>query len=93
MLRAEAAKSQIQQTARFEEHYRENVRALPGEVNMTGVYVTLISGLIEIFGWSMLLEACATDQAAFGELANRYDVACAALCESMEQRKARHHPA
>ena len=59
-------------TRAFEEHYRENVRALPNEVNMTGVYSTLISGLIEIFGWSILLEALGDDAAGFGAVANRY---------------------
>jgi uroporphyrinogen-III decarboxylase len=39
---------------------------------MTGVYITLISGLIEIFGWEMLLLAMGTDLVAFGDLTNRY---------------------
>ena len=39
---------------------------------MTGTYVTLVSGLIALFGWDMLLLAAGTDQVRFGELANRY---------------------
>ncbi|HRJ42924.1 MAG: hypothetical protein KJZ86_14545 [Caldilineaceae bacterium] len=56
----------------FESHYQANVAAHPDGVNMTGIYVTMISGLIEIFGWEMLLLAAGTDRRAFGELANRY---------------------
>ncbi len=57
---------------RFEEHYRANCRAHPFGVNMTGVYVTLVSGFIGLFGWEMLLLAAGTDLKRFGELANRY---------------------
>ena len=39
---------------------------------MTGVYVTLVSGFIGLFGWDNLLLAAGTDQQRFGELANRY---------------------
>jgi hypothetical protein len=41
-------------------------------VNMTGIYDTCISGMIDIFGWDMLLLAAGTDMKAFGEVANRY---------------------
>jgi hypothetical protein len=57
---------------RFEGHYQRNCRALPDLVNMTGVYVTGISGLIDIFGWEMLLLAAGLDPRGFGEVANRY---------------------
>lgn len=56
----------------FENHYRQNGEDRPFGVNMTGVYVTLMSGLIEIFGWDMMLLAAGTDLKAFGELMNRY---------------------
>ncbi|MFW6107160.1 MAG: uroporphyrinogen decarboxylase family protein [bacterium] len=59
-------------TRRFEEHYRAQQAALPEEVVTTGIYVTLMSGLIDIFGWEMLLLACGTDARRFGELASRY---------------------
>jgi hypothetical protein len=57
---------------RFEAHYRANCEAHDFGVNMTGVYVTLVSGFIGLFGWNMLLLAAGTDMARFGALANRY---------------------
>jgi len=39
---------------------------------MTGIYTTLMSGMIAIFGWDMLLTAAGTDAAGFGEVVNRY---------------------
>lgn len=63
----------IAETARrFEEHYAKRVAVDPDAVNMTGVYITLISGLIEIFGWEMLLLMAGVDPDAFGRLADRY---------------------
>ena len=59
-------------THRFEEHYRANVARHDFGVNMTGVYITLISGFIDLFGWEMLLLAAGTDLRRFGALANRY---------------------
>ena len=59
-------------TRRFEEHYRRQCIQTPDLVNMTGIYITLVSGLIEIFGWEMLLLAAGTDRAAFGRLTDRY---------------------
>lgn len=56
----------------FEQHYLTNCSSNPDAVNMTGIYVTLISGFIDIFGWNMLLLAAGVDPAGFGELANRY---------------------
>ena len=59
-------------TRRFEESYRNRQAALPDEVVTTGVYTTLISGLIDIFGWDMLLLAAGVGPKRFGGLANRY---------------------
>jgi hypothetical protein len=59
-------------TRRFEEHYRRQQEETPEQVTMTGVYVTMISGLIDIFGWEMLLLAAGVDPKGFGEVANRY---------------------
>ncbi|MBE3100755.1 MAG: hypothetical protein IMZ47_00555 [Firmicutes bacterium] len=56
----------------FEEHYQRSVGSYGDAVNMTGIYVTCVSGLIEIFGWDMLLYAAGTDAKAFGEMTNRY---------------------
>ncbi len=54
----------------YNAHYRAGIS--PDYVNMTGIYVTLVSGLLEILGWNMFLEAAGTDRARFGNLARRY---------------------
>jgi hypothetical protein len=59
-------------TSQFEWHYQFTRDQNPNCVNMTGMYITLVSGLIEIFGWEMLLLAMGTDPVAFGNLTNRY---------------------
>jgi hypothetical protein len=58
--------------ADFNKHYKCNCETNPDAVNMTGVYVTCVSGLIEIFGWDMLLTAAGTAPEAFGKMTNRY---------------------
>ena len=57
---------------RFEENYRQNCEFNPDGVHTSGVYITLVSGLIGLFGWEMLLLAAGTDPEGFGEVANRY---------------------
>ncbi|MBN1868213.1 hypothetical protein JW916_13085 [Candidatus Sumerlaeota bacterium] len=57
---------------KFEDQYRRFATAIPDAVNMSGIYVTLVSGLLEIFGWDMLLLAAGLDPDGFGEVANRY---------------------
>ena len=57
---------------RFEEHYRRQCETHPTMVSMTGVYITLITGLTYAFGWEMLLLAAGTDPHRFGEVTNRY---------------------
>lgn len=59
-------------TRQFEEHYRANLENLPHEVAMTGIYTTLMSGMIDIFGWDMLLMAAGVDPQGFGKAADRY---------------------
>lgn len=59
-------------TRQYERHYRQNCAETPDTVNMTGIYVTCMSGLIEIFGWEMLLMAAGIDAQGFGQVANRY---------------------
>lgn len=59
-------------TKQYEENYKNNCEYYGDAVNMTGIYVTGISGLIEVFGWDMLLTAAGTDYKAFGEVMNRY---------------------
>lgn len=56
----------------YEQHYRSNCEKMPEAVNMTGIYVTCMSGLIAMFGWDMLLTAAGIEAAGFGEVANRY---------------------
>lgn len=59
-------------TQKFEDHYRTSCNETPDMVNMTGIYSTTISGLVEIFGWEMLLLAAGEDLTKFGEMTNRY---------------------
>jgi hypothetical protein len=59
-------------TKRFEDHYQEQCAHNPEGVNMTGIYITLISGFIDLFGWEMLLTAAGTDPVRLGKLAERY---------------------
>ncbi len=56
----------------FNEHFAKSQKLTPNAVNMTGIYITCISGLIEMLGWDMLLTSAGTDLEAFGELTNRY---------------------
>ena len=58
--------------ADFNAHYKHRCETVPNCVNMTGIYVTLMSGLIEIFGWDMLLLAAGTEPDKFGEMTNCY---------------------
>lgn len=57
---------------RFNEHYRRQCDLYRDTVNTTGIYVTLMSGMIQIFGWDMLLTAAGTDAKRFGGVVNRY---------------------
>ncbi|MCL5269811.1 MAG: uroporphyrinogen decarboxylase family protein [bacterium] len=59
-------------TRAFEDHYRAACRFYPDAVNMTGVYVTCISGLIDIFGWDNLLRALGASPRGLGALVGRY---------------------
>jgi hypothetical protein len=56
----------------YNRHYRAGCEAYPDAVNMPGIYITLMSGLIDLFGWDMLLTATGLDPERFGEVANRY---------------------
>lgn len=66
------AKDHGELVRRFEEHYRAACRSRPDGVNMTGTYITLVSGLIALFGWDMLLLAAGADPERFGALTDRY---------------------
>lgn len=45
--------------ADLQRRYEERCRRFPSTLNMGGVYITLLSGLIEIYGWENLLLALA----------------------------------
>jgi hypothetical protein len=71
---------------RFEEHYQTQRAAYDGGVRMTGIYITCVSGLIDLLGWDWLLLAAGTDPARFARLTGRYNrwIRCffAALAEA-----------
>lgn len=56
----------------FEKDYKWKSELFSNAVNMTGVYVTCVSGMIDIFGWETLLEALGTDPEGFGRVIERY---------------------
>jgi hypothetical protein len=59
-------------TMDFNRNYASLCASTPDAVNTTGIYVSAMSGLIEIFGWETLLCAAGLDSAGFGEVMNRY---------------------
>ena len=54
------------------DQYERSCEQWPNCVNMSGVYVSLVSGLIDLFGWDLLLTALGTDPEKCGEMTNRY---------------------
>jgi hypothetical protein len=62
----------------FEENYRNSGNWIPDAVSMTGIYITCVSGLIDLLGWDMLLTCAGSDPSRFGRLTNRY-------CQWVEQ--------
>lgn len=65
-------KDHKQLVAGFESQYRYMCNTYPDCVNMTGVYVTCMSGLIDLFGWETLLLALGLDSERFGNITHRY---------------------
>lgn len=57
---------------RFEAHYAANQKVFPGMVTMSGTYITMFSGLIEIFGWDAMLMAMGTEPERFGKVVEGY---------------------
>ncbi len=53
-------------------NYRNACAFYDDAVNMNGVYITCMSGLIDLLGWDMLLTAAGVDPKRFGDMANRY---------------------
>ena len=56
----------------FNQHYINQQNYYADIVNMSGVYVTCMSGLIALFGWDWLLSCAGSDPERFGEVTNRY---------------------
>lgn len=56
----------------FNKNYRDRCGQNPDAVNMAGIYITCMSGLIEVFGWDILLSAAGIDPVKFGALTNSY---------------------
>jgi len=59
-------------TRHYSSHYAANCAAYPDAANMTGIYVSCISGVLELFGWELLLEALGQSPTGFGECIKRY---------------------
>ena len=57
---------------RFDENYDAQNAWSPDTVNMTGTYITVMSGLIDMLGWNMLLTCAGVDPEKFGALTDRY---------------------
>ena len=71
MYEAYGARDQKVLTAEYDKNFDECAKDVDA-VPMTGIYVTLMSGLIEILGWDILLSAAAIDPDAFGAFTGRY---------------------
>ena len=69
----------------IEADYRAKCEFYDDAINMTGLYISMLSGLIIIFGWDMLLMAMGTDQKRFGEMALRYEKWIAPLFQAMAE--------
>ena len=59
-------------TGLFNEDIAGKCRRHPTGVNTTGIYVTCISGLLDLLGWDMLLLSAGEDPKRFGEFTIRY---------------------
>ena len=59
-------------TAEYNAHYGSQCARGLDTVTMTGIYVTCMSGMIEMLGWDTLLMAAGLDSRAFGDFVYRY---------------------
>lgn len=66
------SKNHAELVKKFDDDYLLQQKNYPDAVCATGTYISLVSGLLEIFGWDMLLMAMGIDAKAFGEVADRY---------------------
>lgn len=58
----------------FNRCYANNCAWQPDGVHMTGIYVSCMSGLIDMLGWNMLLTCAGVDPERFGEFTTRYSL-------------------
>ena len=72
MFEAYGTKDIKQLTAEYDANYDAEIARGVDMVPMTGIYVTCMSGLIELMGWDTLMSAAGIDPAAFGAFVNRY---------------------
>ncbi len=56
----------------FDDNYKLMCERFTDVVIIPGIYHTIMSGMIRIFGWDMLLTAAGTNPKAFGEVVDRY---------------------
>lgn len=56
----------------FNADYKAACELAPDAVNMTGIYITCVSGLVQMFGWDLMLLALGTDPDKFNALTDRY---------------------
>lgn len=61
-------------TAQFNANWRNVENWIPDSVPMTGIYISCMSGLIEILGWDMLLTCAGDNPEKFGQLTDRYSL-------------------
>lgn len=59
-------------TQEYNENYDLKCRLYPDTANMTGIYVSCISGVLEILGWDTLLMVAGIDRRGFGDFLERY---------------------
>ena len=59
-------------TEEFNRHFEWQQRDYSNAVAMTGIYVTGMSGMIDLFGWDILLSMAGMDSEEFGALSRRY---------------------
>ncbi len=56
----------------LEKDYARRAAGDTDTVHMTGIYVTCVSAMIDLFGWDLLLMAAGLDPKGFGALIGRY---------------------
>ncbi|MBQ3591022.1 MAG: hypothetical protein II979_03705 [Clostridia bacterium] len=61
-------------TNAFNENYRNHCAYAGDAVAMTGIYITCMSGLIDMLGWDRLLTCAGVDPKAFGAFTERYSL-------------------